>query len=121
MSLIRKGSALLLEDSSLHFSSLLSLLTHYSTIWYTFTNSGIISESSLSSLPPSSLHNLLRPCQHHYHNHHCQSHLHFSSVLCLWKCGPTITTIEIITINITQLLVLVAIKLLHIYKIITYL
>jgi len=30
--ILRKGSALLLEDSSLHFSSLLSLLTHYSTI-----------------------------------------------------------------------------------------
>ena len=44
----------------------------------------------------------------------------FISHLCS-VCGPTITTIEIITINITQLLVLVAIKLLHIYKIITYL
>jgi len=30
--ILRKGSALLLEDSSLHFSSLLSLLAHYSTI-----------------------------------------------------------------------------------------
>merc|ERR1719430_842965 len=30
--ILRKGSALLLEDSTLHFSSLLSLLAHYSTI-----------------------------------------------------------------------------------------
>ena len=47
--MIRKGSALLLEDSSLHFSSLLSLLAHYSTIWY---------------------HHHLDPNHHHHENHH---------------------------------------------------